>query len=225
MTFPVLKPIFLILTSLSIIWDFQVFTQPFLLPNSRPEPGLLPDEHLRSTRSRSGSSEYGLGSAIALVMVVIMLIRHLLLRPADGADRERCDERRRGSAAASPPAASASAWRALAGTLAGLVVFVVMVFPVYWMVTTAFKPGTDINSYTPKWIPTNATLVNFTDAIHTRVLLVVGEEQPDRRRRHRRALARARVPRSGRAREVPLHRAQGVHRADDRDPDAARRTR
>ena len=30
-TFPILKPIFLILTSLSIIWDFRVFTQPFLL--------------------------------------------------------------------------------------------------------------------------------------------------------------------------------------------------
>jgi len=30
-TVPILKPIFLILTSLSIIWDFGVFTQPFLL--------------------------------------------------------------------------------------------------------------------------------------------------------------------------------------------------
>ena len=30
-TFPILKPIFLILTSLSIIWDFGVFTQPYLL--------------------------------------------------------------------------------------------------------------------------------------------------------------------------------------------------
>ena len=30
-TLPILKPIFLILTSLSIIWDFGVFTQPFLL--------------------------------------------------------------------------------------------------------------------------------------------------------------------------------------------------
>ena len=30
-TFPVLKPILLILTSLSIIWDFGVFTQPYLL--------------------------------------------------------------------------------------------------------------------------------------------------------------------------------------------------
>ncbi len=30
-TFPILKPILLILTSLSIIWDFGVFTQPYLL--------------------------------------------------------------------------------------------------------------------------------------------------------------------------------------------------
>ncbi len=30
-TFPILKPILLILTSLSIIWDFAVFTQPYLL--------------------------------------------------------------------------------------------------------------------------------------------------------------------------------------------------
>ncbi len=36
-TFPILKPIFVILTSLSIIWDFQVFTQPFLLRQQRPD--------------------------------------------------------------------------------------------------------------------------------------------------------------------------------------------
>ena len=34
-TFPILKPIFLILTSLSIIWDFGVFTQPYLLIGAR----------------------------------------------------------------------------------------------------------------------------------------------------------------------------------------------
>jgi len=33
-TFPTLKPILLILTSLSIIWDFGVFTQPYLLIGS-----------------------------------------------------------------------------------------------------------------------------------------------------------------------------------------------
>ena len=35
-TFPILKPIFLILTSLSVIWDFGVFTQPLLLIGRRP---------------------------------------------------------------------------------------------------------------------------------------------------------------------------------------------
>jgi N,N'-diacetylchitobiose transport system permease protein len=47
-----------------------------------------------------------------------------------------------------------------------LVVFAVMVFPVYWMVSTAFKPGHDILSYTPQWFPTHPVISNFTDAIH-----------------------------------------------------------
>ena len=47
----------------------------------------------------------------------------------------------------------------------GLLVFAVMVFPVYWMVATAFKPGQHILSYTPQWFPTSPTLSNFRDAI------------------------------------------------------------
>jgi N,N'-diacetylchitobiose transport system permease protein len=49
--------------------------------------------------------------------------------------------------------------------LLGLLVFVVMVFPVYWMVATAFKPSVDILTFTPKWYPSPASLVNFRDAI------------------------------------------------------------
>jgi len=45
-------------------------------------------------------------------------------------------------------------------------VLLVMGFPVYWMVSTAFKPGHDILSYTPHWVPLHPTLSNFTDAIH-----------------------------------------------------------
>ena len=52
-------------------------------------------------------------------------------------------------------------WNAL-----GLAVFVVMVFPVYWMVSTAFKNGPDILSYSPRWFPVPATLSHFSDAIH-----------------------------------------------------------
>jgi N,N'-diacetylchitobiose transport system permease protein len=50
--------------------------------------------------------------------------------------------------------------------LIALLVFAVMVFPVYWMVSTAFKPAGDILTFSPKLFPTSATLENFTDAIH-----------------------------------------------------------
>ena len=48
----------------------------------------------------------------------------------------------------------------------GVLVLAVMVFPVYWMVATAFKPGQQILSYTPQWIPRPPTLSNFRDAIN-----------------------------------------------------------
>jgi N,N'-diacetylchitobiose transport system permease protein len=54
----------------------------------------------------------------------------------------------------------------LGWNIVGTVVLFVMVFPVYWMVATAFKPGQKILSYTPQWIPTHPTLSNFHDAVH-----------------------------------------------------------
>jgi N,N'-diacetylchitobiose transport system permease protein len=50
--------------------------------------------------------------------------------------------------------------------LLGLFVLVVMGFPVYWMIATAFKPGQDVLSYTPQWIPLHPTLDNFSEAIN-----------------------------------------------------------
>ncbi len=56
--------------------------------------------------------------------------------------------------------------RRIALNATGLVVFAVMIFPVYWMVTTAFKPGSEIFANTPVWFPWHPTLSNFGDAIH-----------------------------------------------------------
>jgi N,N'-diacetylchitobiose transport system permease protein len=47
-----------------------------------------------------------------------------------------------------------------------LLVFAVMVFPVYWMVSTAFKPGSEVFADTPVWFSWHPTLSNFGDAIH-----------------------------------------------------------
>jgi N,N'-diacetylchitobiose transport system permease protein len=46
-----------------------------------------------------------------------------------------------------------------------LLLFVVTVFPIYWMVATGFKRGVDILSFEPKWLPLPATLDNFRTAI------------------------------------------------------------
>ena len=47
----------------------------------------------------------------------------------------------------------------------GILVCVVMLFPIYWMVSTAFKPGREILSLTPYWVPAPLTLDNFKTAI------------------------------------------------------------
>jgi N,N'-diacetylchitobiose transport system permease protein len=41
-----------------------------------------------------------------------------------------------------------------------------LVFPVYWMVSTAFKPDDQINTENPTWLPLHPTLQHFRDAIN-----------------------------------------------------------
>jgi N,N'-diacetylchitobiose transport system permease protein len=47
----------------------------------------------------------------------------------------------------------------------GLAVFAVMIFPVFWMVSTAVKPDDEINSATPTWFSASPTLDHFRDAV------------------------------------------------------------
>jgi N,N'-diacetylchitobiose transport system permease protein len=71
-TFPILKPVLLILTSLSIIWDFSVFAQPFLIiGQSKLHPGnflmgvyLFEEGYLKT--------DFGRGAAISIVMLLIV---------------------------------------------------------------------------------------------------------------------------------------------------------
>ena len=72
-TFPVLKPILLILTSLSIIWDFGVFTQPYLLIGASQ---LDPTNYLMGVYvflEGYSRSDFGRGAAISLLMLVMVL--------------------------------------------------------------------------------------------------------------------------------------------------------
>jgi N,N'-diacetylchitobiose transport system permease protein len=71
-TFPILKPILLILTSLSIIWDFGVFAQPYLLIGA---------SHVDASNYLMGvyvfiegysHSDFGRGAAISLLMLLMV---------------------------------------------------------------------------------------------------------------------------------------------------------
>ena len=48
----------------------------------------------------------------------------------------------------------------------GIGLFVIMVFPVFWMISTAFKPDDQINSRTPTWFSGSPTLSHFGAALH-----------------------------------------------------------
>jgi N,N'-diacetylchitobiose transport system permease protein len=51
--------------------------------------------------------------------------------------------------------------RRIAVNAAGVVVALIALFPVYWMVLTAFRPGSEIRSPTPSFLPLDTTLDNF----------------------------------------------------------------
>jgi N,N'-diacetylchitobiose transport system permease protein len=55
--------------------------------------------------------------------------------------------------------------RLLLNTAAAFAI-VLFAFPVFWMVSTAFKPSTEILTYTPVFIPAPPTLDNFVTAIN-----------------------------------------------------------
>src|SRR5689334_9172045 len=72
-TAPILKPVFLIVTTLSTIWDFGVFIQIYVLLNQRPSSDYFTIA-IYSYRESFGVTQYGLGAAIAVVMVAILLV-------------------------------------------------------------------------------------------------------------------------------------------------------
>ena len=73
-TFPILRPVLLILTSLSIIWDFGVFTQPYLLIG---QSQIHPSNYLMGIylfEEGYFKSDFGRGAAISILMLVIVAV-------------------------------------------------------------------------------------------------------------------------------------------------------
>jgi N,N'-diacetylchitobiose transport system permease protein len=72
-TAPMLKPVFLILTSLSVIWDLKVFTQVYVITRGGPQRSTLLLNIYTYTEG-FGASRFGVASAAAVVSVLITLL-------------------------------------------------------------------------------------------------------------------------------------------------------
>jgi N,N'-diacetylchitobiose transport system permease protein len=72
--FPAVKPILLILTALSVIWDFRVFTQIYVLQKAG---GITRDTNLLGVYAYQisiGQNRFDIGAAVAVVMVLITAV-------------------------------------------------------------------------------------------------------------------------------------------------------
>ncbi|MDK0522111.1 sugar ABC transporter permease [Streptomyces sp. ML-6] len=70
-TWPVIKPVFTMVSTLSIIWDFNVFGQIWLLRGNKPEPE-YETLGLYSYSKAFTSTSFSQGTAIALITVVLL---------------------------------------------------------------------------------------------------------------------------------------------------------
>jgi N,N'-diacetylchitobiose transport system permease protein len=71
-TLPILKPLITIVTTLSVIWNFGLFTQNWVLRDGKPEQ-VFQTLATYSYTQAFGQSRYSLGSAISVITVVLML--------------------------------------------------------------------------------------------------------------------------------------------------------
>jgi N,N'-diacetylchitobiose transport system permease protein len=75
---PVLRPLLAIVVVQSIIWDFKVFTQIYVMTRGGGIAGQNLTLNVWAYQQAFAASEYGLGAAIGVVMMVILLVVTLL---------------------------------------------------------------------------------------------------------------------------------------------------
>ncbi|MDA3629173.1 sugar ABC transporter permease [Saccharopolyspora sp. WRP15-2] len=85
---PMLKPVLVIATIQSIIWDFKIFTQIYVMTNGGGVAGQNMVLNVYAYQEAFAGSNYGLGSAIGVVMTVLLVLitlAYLRAQRKDGA--------------------------------------------------------------------------------------------------------------------------------------------
>jgi N,N'-diacetylchitobiose transport system permease protein len=73
-TFPMLRPVFAVVTVLSTIWDFKVFTQIYLMPGGDGVNRGVLTLGTWSYVESFAQNRYGLGAAIAVLLTALLLV-------------------------------------------------------------------------------------------------------------------------------------------------------
>ncbi|HSE07626.1 MAG TPA: sugar ABC transporter permease [Nocardioidaceae bacterium] len=73
-TVPLLKPVFAVVTILSTIWDFKVFTQIYLMPGGSGTNREVLNLGTWSYITAISQNRYGLGAAIAVLLTLLLLV-------------------------------------------------------------------------------------------------------------------------------------------------------
>ncbi|MER7081549.1 N,N'-diacetylchitobiose transport system permease protein [Saccharopolyspora antimicrobica] len=85
---PMLKPVLVIATIQSIIWDFKIFTQIYVMTNGGGVAGQNMVLNVYAYQEAFAGSNYGMGSAIGVVMTVLLMLitlAYLRAQRKDGA--------------------------------------------------------------------------------------------------------------------------------------------
>jgi N,N'-diacetylchitobiose transport system permease protein len=72
-TLPILRPLLIIVTTLSIVWDIQVFLQIWILRHGQPEP-TYQTLSIYTYMTAINGTQYSIASAIGVITVILMLV-------------------------------------------------------------------------------------------------------------------------------------------------------
>ncbi|BDZ58520.1 N,N'-diacetylchitobiose transport system permease protein [Barrientosiimonas humi] len=73
-TVPIMRPVFAVVTILSTIWDFKVFAQIYLMPGGDGGNEEIFNLGVWSYITAMTKTDYGLGSAIAVLLTAVLLV-------------------------------------------------------------------------------------------------------------------------------------------------------
>ena len=152
------------LALLSTIWDFGMFTQAYIVTG---ELGNRDEFNLGIYAYSQGVHQpphYGVASAAAIVLTIILLIIT--------AGYVRATIKQGASHDVRPVRIAPKRLRAITrdGGRRSSTCSLVTLFPIFWMISTAFKPATEIYSLTPHPLPAHPTWSNFPNVINGSVI-------------------------------------------------------